>query len=264
VDLICNLNQVFENKLTSQQQIEAIQQTLNRVHFVASEWVEHAHFSEHNYIRMLLTLNENFSLMLLCWNPNQKCNMHSHDHAPNNTMFVKTLSGSIKICRYSDMTASNMISETELDSDSKCLAINNKDIGWHLTGNFSQQQTALSLHLYTPPMLECKHSQGVSPVIYCEKAESLRESKEKCVLWLDGGFEAVENAANSKLHACVSVFSNFQSLMEMLRSVFEGPDLGEGKLAEAVGRVVEKFEFNPKEVEQYKSLSSSFFLAEEL
>lgn len=46
---------------------------LNRVHFVASEWDEHVHFSEHNYTRMLLTLHKRFSLVLLCWNPRQQC-----------------------------------------------------------------------------------------------------------------------------------------------------------------------------------------------
>jgi hypothetical protein len=38
------------------------------------------HFSDFNYTRMLLQLHERFSLMLLCWNPQQGVPLHSHNH----------------------------------------------------------------------------------------------------------------------------------------------------------------------------------------
>ena len=64
------------------EQSARVSSVLDRVHFVRSEWEEHVHFSEHNYTRMLLSLNEHFSLVLICWMPSQDCPKHSHDHAP--------------------------------------------------------------------------------------------------------------------------------------------------------------------------------------
>lgn len=256
VDLIQLLQQVFKPGVPSNNasHILDVQKILNRVRFEASEWMEHVHFSEHNYTRMLLTFNENFSLVLICWNANQSCPLHTHDHAPENTMFVKTILGGVRFRRYEDSTGSQVKSELVLEPDSPCLAITNKDIGWHTTSNSFPDRNSLSLHLYTPPMLECVHQEGVAPVVYCEKAAALKESPAHAKLWLEGGIEAVEKAAVSKLSACAEIFCDFRALLETLRVVFEDSNKSSEDQATTVSKLLAKFEFNPKEVAQYKAV----------
>jgi predicted metal-dependent enzyme (double-stranded beta helix superfamily) len=221
----------------------AIQSTLDRVHFVSEEWRDLVHFSDHHYTRMLLTLNEHFSLMLICWRPLQSCSLHSHNHAPENTMFVKPVTGSLKFCRFSDETGSEKVSQLELEAESPCLAISNKDLGWHTTQNSSATMCTLSLHLYTPPMLECVHSTGVAPVVYSKASTEMA---------------AVVPQSPGKLHLApnlpgdCSLFSNFQMLVETLSGLFDKH--GESSMetmAPLISKVVKRFEFNPKEVREY-------------
>jgi hypothetical protein len=37
-----------------------------------SEWQQYIHFDPHRYTRNLLALTNHFSLLLLCWSPNQR------------------------------------------------------------------------------------------------------------------------------------------------------------------------------------------------
>ena len=261
--LIETLQTVFKAHQASDPAVRdgLIQATLDRVHFIQSEWTEYVHFSDHNYTRMLLTLNDEFSLMLICWNPNQSAPLHSHDHAPSNTMFVKTVLGGVHMRRYADSTGTAIVSERLLDPDVAALAISNKDIGWHMTHNMSLDQCALSLHLYTPPMLECVHAAGVAPVVYCDRSSSAPFSSSMA----SGGGASISSPMKhkgSKIHACASVFSNFQALMELLWAVFEKKDIADDAklLKEELTATLTKIEFNPKEIEQYKSMNGAAYV----
>lgn len=254
-DLVDKLNAAFEaNPADGEPLRQAVATVMDRVHFVASEWTEHVHFSEFSYTRMLLTLHDRFSLVLICWNPNQSCPIHSHDHCPSNTMFVKTIVGSISYARYTDASGTQLRDLTALGTDTSTFVMANSEIGFHTSRNTSNHSVALSLHLYTPPLLECSHSEGVAPVVYCEKSSALK-SASRPVLWLDGGVQAVQQATDSKLTASSSVFSNVQTLLDTLARLFAAPDVPD--LSAKLSLVLEKFEFNPKEVEQYKASRGS-------
>jgi predicted metal-dependent enzyme (double-stranded beta helix superfamily) len=222
----------------------AIQDTLDRVQFVADEWRDLVHFSDHNYTRMLLTLNEHFSLMLNCWKPQQACPLHSHDHSPENTMFVKSIAGALEIRRFADEAGTQKLSEVVIESDSPCLAVANSDLGLHTTRNPSTTCVALTLHLYTPPMVECIHAGGIAPVVYSKAATDLSV----------GAPSPTKDRAMGSISAApqASLFSNFQALVEMLSNVFDKyPDQSADLLAPKIKSILHKFEANPKEVRDY-------------
>ena len=224
----------------------AIQDVLDRFLFVADEWRDLVHFSDHNYTRMLLTLNEHFSLMLNCWKPQQACPLHSHDHAPENMMFVKSIAGALKICRFSDEHGQKKHSEVVIESDSPCLAISNQEIGWHTTENPSTSVVSLTLHLYTPPMLECIHSTGVAPVVYSKAVTDMSPAFSVLSPSKDRSVVQVASAPQA------SLFSNFQSLVEILSNLYDKHGVDSlDVLAPMVKAVLQKFEVNPKEVRDY-------------
>jgi cysteine dioxygenase len=259
---------------------EAIRATLDRVHFIASEWRDLVHFSEHNYTRMLLAVNDHFSLVLICWNPRQGCPLHAHNHAPENHMFVKVVVGGLQLTRFSDASGKQMLSDAVYEPESPCLTMSNKDLGFHTTRNASSELCTLSLHLYTPPMLECVHSEGVAPVVYSKSSAEAAPSPqaslamtavpvpeaagllpgEQPLLAAASGLFSPERAKLrlAGVNGCASLFSNFQTLMETLWNMFD--HLGErpvDSLTDRVMSVLQKFEFNPKEIEQYKTLSGA-------
>ena len=265
---------------------EAVRATLDRVHFVSSEWRDLVHFSEHNYTRMLLTVNEHFSLVLICWNPKQGCPVHTHSHAPENHMFLKVVIGALQLSRFADAAGKQVVSDAVYEPESPCLAMSNKDLGSHATRNPSVDLCALTLHLYTPPMLECVHAEGVAPVVYCKSSTDLTAATTAVApgavpvpdMSCMQGEHALATAAAaaaapmgsmfspekaklgmvSQLSGCASLFSNFHTLTETLWNMFD--QLGErpvDDLTDRVMSVLQKFEFNPKEIEQYKALNNA-------
>jgi cysteine dioxygenase len=272
--LVDQLQKLFADQdLSEQARSEKVQATLNRVHFMVSEWQEHVHFSEHNYTRMLLTLKEKFSLMLICWNPGQASPVHSHDHAPENVTYIKSILGKVNVCQCTDACGEEILSETMLDAESNTIVKTNKELGFHTTVNPSQEKCALSLHLYSPPMLDCVHASGVAPVVYCEKSVSKnQQNATRCDMadvlkHAEGKMQQVPRALmspqkskmNTQMSACASIFSDFHSLMEMLWALFEKKPLTDPQLPQQLSEILNKFEFNPKEVECYKSMNGELY-----
>lgn len=160
--------------------------------------------------------------------------------------------------RFSDSQGSTLLSETVLEPEIPTLAISNKDIGWHMTSNPSPDRVALSLHLYTPPMLECVHSKGVAPVVYCEKGIT-RTSSSQAML------SPLKLKESAKVHACASVFSNFQMLVEMLWSAFDGQAGSPSpQIMDELIDTLTKVEFNVKEIDQYKSMNGTAYVRRRL
>lgn len=227
----------------------AIQDVLNRVKFEHGEWKDFVHFSDHKYTRMLLTLNQHFSLMLNCWKAQQSCPLHSHDHSPENTMFVKSIAGELEIQRFSDSGGKTKVSDMVMEPASPCLAISNKDLGWHTTRNPSTSAVALTLHLYTPPMLECFHSNGVAPVVYSKGATDAGVAGTEA----GGAFSPTKGRAALLASAPqASLFSNFQGLVEMLSNIYEtrGSE-SNAVIGLEIQHVLQNFEAHPKEVRDY-------------
>lgn len=125
-----------------------------KIDLPTSEWASYAFVdSSRPYTRNLIaTDNETFTLLLLCWNPGKESPIHDH---PCDGCWLKVLEGSVQECRY--------------DHDLKCIADDTytedqiayitDNMGYHKIGNPSHGVTGkitVTLHLYAPPVHECK------------------------------------------------------------------------------------------------------------
>jgi cysteine dioxygenase len=113
--------------------------------------------------------NENFTLILMCWNPNMESKVHDH---PCDGCFVKTLKGGVKESRYQLVTQKvehptsdesdeeqlmkSLVFESEYVSSENEVSYIDNFMGYHKIGCASQTELAITLHLYTPPFKTCK------------------------------------------------------------------------------------------------------------
>lgn len=106
------------------------------------------------YTRNLIAANNNYTLLLLCWNPNIQSKIHDH---PCESCILMPLSGTLKEERFSY--------DGESITDTKPFAIKfylkgqvsymNNSLGLHRITNPRKYINAISLHLYYPPFGSC-------------------------------------------------------------------------------------------------------------
>jgi predicted metal-dependent enzyme (double-stranded beta helix superfamily) len=114
---------------------------------------------------MVYTDNEHFTLILMVWNPNKESKIHDH---PCDGCFVKTLSKhGVRESRYimEDNTMKFQFDTVTTEGE-----INYMDnyLGYHKIGCASNDEVAVTLHLYTPPFKTCKvsHYSIISIVVF--------------------------------------------------------------------------------------------------
>jgi len=125
-----------------------------------NQWQDYAIFDQYKYTRNLIHEgNGKFNLILVCWNKNQSSTIHDHS---NSHCFMKMLDGSLSETLYnwpteeekSSNAAMKPIRSTRLKKGS--VAYINDSIGLHRVGNNSEEQPAVSLHVYSPPFQMCQ------------------------------------------------------------------------------------------------------------
>ena len=131
------------------------------------------------YTRNLIaTDNETYTLLLMCWNPGKFSPIHDH---PCDGCWMRVVQGSIREIRYEKKEETNSLSCT---SDNTfvgknaiaifylvtwfCISSSPSNIvkesehtfiddnqGYHKIGNPSENQMAMTIHLYSPPIKQC-------------------------------------------------------------------------------------------------------------
>jgi len=131
------------------------------------EWQEYAIFDQFKYTRNLVHEgNGKFNLILLCWNKDQTSSIHDHSDAH---CFMKVMDGSLTEILYDWPTQKEQeemnknkesqammkpVRKTELPCGS--VAYINDSLGLHRVCNESLTNTAVSLHVYSPPFKMCQ------------------------------------------------------------------------------------------------------------
>ncbi|GBG30791.1 Cysteine dioxygenase 1 [Hondaea fermentalgiana] len=128
------------------------------------EWTEFVHFDAYRYTRSLVALEADFSLMVLCWNTGQGTPIHTH--GTKVCSWVKVLRGSIVLKRYSGTSANPKLDQTLTFSEGDNIDCNLFK-GMHMLQNESENDPAVTLHLYSPPFVQMAYldSAGVDRVI---------------------------------------------------------------------------------------------------
>lgn len=128
-------------------------QMFRHTHLSVDEWSRYAFFdSSRPYTRNLIaTDNETYTLLLLCWNPQHESPIHDH---PCDGCWLQVLQGTIQECRYSKNDLSCISDQTFGKGQ---IAYITDNMGYHKIGNPStENQPAVSLHLYAPPIQQCR------------------------------------------------------------------------------------------------------------
>jgi len=154
--MIEKLLEVFES---DQVNIEEVEEILGAYHTKVSDWRKYAKFDKYKYTRNLVHEgNGKFNLMLLCWAEGNQSSIHDHSDAH---CFVKCLKGELLETRYhwpnEASTAEGGLKEKDRTSvKSDDVSYMSDQLGLHRVENTSHSDTAVSLHLYSPPFKSCQ------------------------------------------------------------------------------------------------------------
>ncbi|NP_001083506.1 cysteine dioxygenase type 1 L homeolog [Xenopus laevis] len=152
-ELIQILHEIFASDKVN---IEEVQNIVESYESNPREWMKFAKFDQYRYTRNLVDEgNGKFNLMILCWGEGHGSSIH--DHA-NSHCFLKILQGSLKETLYEwpkKKSNTEMVKKAEGVLKLNQCAYINDSIGLHRVENPSHTETAVSLHLYSPPFGEC-------------------------------------------------------------------------------------------------------------
>jgi cysteine dioxygenase len=112
------------------------------------DWINYIKVNNSHYNRHLVYNNKNFNIFIITWLPNQSSPIHNH---PKNGCLLRMLRGELNENKYIKTNNKlQSISNTILQSNSDVHYINDK-YSYHKVGNYTKNQVAVSLHVYSPP-----------------------------------------------------------------------------------------------------------------
>jgi cysteine dioxygenase len=129
-----------------------IHQLMSSIDFTDKDFAQYTFFSEEHYTRNLVASKDFvYDLILLCWAPKQKSAVHDHKESG---CWMRVLQGELTEHRYQVADDRCILESSEKFESPGTFYINNS-MGVHAVAN-TGDQPALSLHLYSPPITECK------------------------------------------------------------------------------------------------------------
>lgn len=154
-ELIKELHKVFASDNVN---VEYVTELMASYKGNPKDWKKFAIFDLHRYTRNLVDSgNGKFNLMVLCWNTSQGSSIHDHANAH---CFMKVLDGNAQEELFDwpseseDMASMSSKGKNLYKRDE--VAYISDDIGLHRVENPSHSDTAVTLHLYSPPFSECQ------------------------------------------------------------------------------------------------------------
>ncbi|XP_042309816.1 cysteine dioxygenase type 1 [Sceloporus undulatus] len=176
-ELVQELHHLFsgEKKVNAAQ----VQTAMESYESNPGDWARYAQFDQFRYTRNLVDKgNEKFNLMILCWGEGHGSSIHDHT---DSHCFMKILQGNLKETLF-EWPDKKGVGEMQKKSErvlkeNQCAYINDT-IGLHRVENPSHTETAVSLHLYSPPFESCYtfdqrtgHKQRVKMTFYSQFGE---------------------------------------------------------------------------------------------
>jgi len=150
ISTIKQLTKTLENNIKKNQNIKNCSKYLNN--YNGKDYKKKIQFNNINYNRLKLFQNNDFEIMLICWNKNQETKIHNH---PKNGCLYKVLEGTLIEQRYNNIFKSSSVSSTRAPSLSSFINNNQKsnyidnDLGIH---KIIAKEKSVSLHIYSPPL----------------------------------------------------------------------------------------------------------------
>nr|AFK10796.1 cysteine dioxygenase [Callorhinchus milii] len=152
-ELIGHLHRIFDSDKID---VEEVKTLLQSYQSNPSEWRKYAKFDKFRYTRNLVDEgNGKFNLMILCWGEGHGSAIHDHT---NSHCFLKILQGNLKETLFSwpDPGKKEMVKRSESILEQNQSTYMSDTIGLHRVENVSHTESAVSLHLYSPPFDHCQ------------------------------------------------------------------------------------------------------------
>ena len=129
-------------KILSQKQISKEKGIELLSNYNSDDYKKYIKYSTENYSRNYVIKTEEFDILILCWLPKQKTQIHWH---PRNWCFVKVLEWEVKETLY---TIDKKIIKQNTYKTSDC-TYNHDSLGYHTLKN-TRNTNAITLHIYAP------------------------------------------------------------------------------------------------------------------
>ncbi|MGV6828632.1 MAG: cysteine dioxygenase [Flavobacteriales bacterium] len=137
---------------------------VKRIKIPTEDFLKFATWDNKKYTRNCLFRNENFELLLLCWEPSQKTPIHNHN---KQECWVYLVQGNMIEKRCVLNKNKQLEEDTQVEMNVEGSYYINDEIGFHSLQNNSEIKRSMSLHLYAKPIEKC--------LFYDEKEKCLKE-----------------------------------------------------------------------------------------
>ncbi|KAH9519051.1 Cysteine dioxygenase [Bulinus truncatus] len=148
-----NINQQYSNGTRNTAQIEKLIQSYrsNR-----SDWEKYAYTNPNESYSRNLVLEEpdKYNALILCWKPGKGSKIHAHE---NSDCFLKILNGSLREELFHWPSKDGGPMKLKQDTIYEVDELNHMtdEKGLHRVTNISDNEIAVSLHIYMPPFKQC-------------------------------------------------------------------------------------------------------------
>ncbi|XP_072288772.1 cysteine dioxygenase type 1 [Eucyclogobius newberryi] len=153
-ELIAILHQIFQSDCIN---VEEVQQIMESYESNPQDWNTFAKSDKYRYTRNLVDEgNGKFNLMILCWGEGHGSSIHDHT---DSHCFMKLLQGQLKETLFEwpeGEQKGEMVQKSQRILMENKVAYINDSIGLHRVENGSHTESAVSLHLYSPPFQTCQ------------------------------------------------------------------------------------------------------------
>lgn len=128
-------------------------EVVKRIEIPISEFSEYMYWSDQYYTRNCIERNEDYELLLLCWEPGQFTPIHCHN---NQECWLYMVQGELgeRLFQLDDQDIPKQDNKVNLMTKNSYHI--NDDIGLHSLSNASEKR-GVSLHLYAKPIDECSY-----------------------------------------------------------------------------------------------------------
>lgn len=134
---------------------------LHHLHIPLVDFTEFCSWSEDSYTRNCIAENEEFELILLCWNAGQKTPIHDHG---GEECWVKVLDGEFRETIYKEDETGTLSEASSAIAKTGEITYMKDFMGYHSLENLSKKKS-MSLHLYAKPIRNCN--------IFCEESKEI-------------------------------------------------------------------------------------------
>ncbi|XP_007899296.1 cysteine dioxygenase type 1 isoform X2 [Callorhinchus milii] len=154
-ELVKKLHEIFSADKVN---VEEVQNLMGSYKSNPVEWSKYAKLDKYRYTRNLVDEgNGKFNLMILCWGEGHGSSIHDHT---DSHCFLKLLQGQLKetLFNWPDVKSKSQEMSKKWEKtlqENQCTYINDT-VGLHRVENASHTETAISLHLYSPPFNSCR------------------------------------------------------------------------------------------------------------